>query len=228
MKKIAILQSNHIPWKGYFHIIQKVDHFVFLDTAQYTTRDWRNRNQIKTPEGLQWLTVPSNGTQSMKINEVKIDNSTDWRKKHLKTLDKNYKKSIYFKQYFPIFQSMLSKKNWEYLSNMNQFLIKEISRKLGINTIFSDSRELKLVEGKNEKIVSIIQQLNGDHYITGPAARSYIDPEIFKRNNIKLEFMDYSNYPIYNQPWGKFTHYVSVLDLLFCEGPNSSEFIWKK
>ncbi len=226
MKKIAILQSNYIPWKGYFHIIQKVDHFVFLDTAQYTIRDWRNRNRIKTPAGLQWLTVPTNGTQSMKINKVQIDNSTDWRKKHLQALERNYKKCRYFEQYFKLFQSILIRENWENLSDLNQILIKEISGKLGIDTIFSDSRKFELMEGKNEKIISIIQQLNGDHYITGPAARSYIDPEIFKRNNIKLEYMDYSNYPVYNQPWREFAHNVSVLDLLFCEGPNSSEFIW--
>ena len=228
MKKIAIVQSNYIPWKGYFHIIQKVDHFVFLDTAQYTTRDWRNRNQIKTPEGLKWLTIPTNGTQSMKINEVKIDNSTDWRRKHLKSLEKSYGKCKYLNKYFELFHNILMKKNWENLSDLNQLLIKEISRMLSINTIFSDSRELELMEGKNEKIISIIQQLNGDHYITGPSARYYIDHELFQKNNIKLEYMDYSNYPVYSQPWGMFTYNVSVLDLLFCEGPVSPEFIWKK
>ncbi|MCK5052469.1 MAG: WbqC family protein [Candidatus Cloacimonetes bacterium] len=228
MKKIAIIQSNYIPWKGYFHIIQKVDHFVFLDTAQYTNRDWRNRNRIKTPEGLKWLTVPTNGTQSMKINEVIIDNSTDWRKKHLKSLEKSYGKCKYFNKYFELFNNILMKKNWENLSGLNQLLIKEISRMLDINTFFSDSREFELIEGKNEKIISIIQQLNGDHYITGPAARSYINENIFKLNDIKVELMDYSNYPIYNQPWGMFTNNVSVLDLLFCEGLDSSEFIWKK
>jgi len=228
MKKIAIIQSNYIPWKGYFHIIQKVDHFVFLDTAQYTTRDWRNRNQIKTPEGLKWLTVPANGTQSMKINEVKIDNSGDWRKKHLKALEKNYRKCRYFKQYFELFQNILMRKNWENLSNLNQFFIKEITKMLGINATFSNSSELKLIEGKNEKIISIIQQLDGDSYLTGPAAKSYIDPEMFKRNNIILEYMDYSNYPVYRQPWGMFAHNVTIFDLLFCEGPDSSKFILKK
>ena len=226
MKKMAILQSNYIPWKGYFHIIQKADHFVFLDTAQYTTRDWRNRNQIKSPEGLKWLTIPTNGTQSMKINEVKIDNSVDWRKKHLKALEKNYGKCRYFKQYFGLFQNILMRKNWENLSNLNQLLIKEITGILSIKTTFSDSKEFKLIEGKNEKIISIIQQLNGDSYLTGPAAKSYIDPEMFQRNNIKLEYMDYSNYPVYSQPWGGFAHNVTIFDLLFCEGPDSPQFIW--
>ena len=228
MKKVAIIQSNYIPWKGYFHIIQKVDNFVFLDTAQYTTRDWRNRNRTKTPEGLKWLTVPTNGTQSMKINEVKIDNSVDWRKKHLKSLEKSYGKCKYFNKYFELFHNILMKKNWKYLSDMNQLLIKEISGMLGINTFFSDSRDFELMEGKNEKIISIVQQLNGDFYLMGPAAKSYIDPEIFKRNNIKCEYMDYSNYPLYRQPWGEFAHNVTIFDLLFCEGLDSSKFIWKK
>jgi hypothetical protein len=228
MKKIAIIQSNYIPWKGYFHIIQNVDHFVFLDTAQFTTRDWRNRNRIKTPEGLKWLTIPTNGTQSMMINEVKIDNSTDWRKKHLNALEKNYKKCIFFKQYFELLQNILMRKNWENLSNLNQLLIKEITGMLCIKTNFSDSRELELLEGKNEKIISIIHQLDGDFYLTGPSAKSYINPELFQKNNIKLEYMDYSNYPVYSQSWGEFAHNVTIFDLLFCEGQDSPKFIWKK
>ena len=116
MSKIAILQSNYIPWKGYFHIIQNVDHFVFLDTAQYTVRDWRNRNQIKTPAGKLWLTVPTNGSQKMKIKEVIIDNSKKWAAEHLLTLERNYCRSPFFADFREFLQKVYKENSWEYLS----------------------------------------------------------------------------------------------------------------
>ena len=226
MKKIGIIQSNYIPWKGYFHIIKKVDCFVFLDTVQYTKRDWRNRNIIKTPDGLKWLTVPNNGTQSMKINEVLIDNTSKWNIDHLKTLTLNYKKCKYFDYYYNFLETVYLKKNWKKLSDLNQFCVREISKFLNIKTIFKDSSEFKLKSGKNEMLVSIIKHLKGDYYVSGPSAKSYIDISIFEKNSIQREFMNYPNYTIYNQPWGDFNHNVSILDLLFCEGPDAPNFIW--
>jgi hypothetical protein len=225
MKKVAILQSNYIPWKGYFHIIQKADHFVFLDSAQYTVRDWRNRNQIKTPQGLLWLTVPNNGTQSKRIDEVRIDTTVPWKKKHLSALQRNYSECEYFEEYFGVFKNFLLN-DLHSLSKLNQFLIKKICGLLGIHVKFSNSTEYDLVAGKNEKIISIVKQLNGTHYVTGPAAKSYIQPQLFEENGIEIEFMDYSHYPIYDQPWGKFSHNVSILDLLFCTGSQSYKYIW--
>jgi len=225
MKKVAILQSNYIPWKGYFHIIQKVDQFVFLDSAQYTVRNWRNRNRIKTPQGLIWLTVSTNGTQSMRIDEVMIDTTIPWKKKHLSALQRNYSECDYFEEYFDVFKNLLLN-DLHSLSKLNQFLIKKICGLLGIHVKFSNSTEYDLVAGKNEKIISIVKQLNGTHYVTGPAAKSYIQPQLFEENGIEIEFMDYAHYPIYDQPWGKFSHNVSILDLLFCAGSQSYKYIW--
>lgn len=225
MKKIAILQSNYIPWKGYFHIIKKVDHFVFLDSVQYTIRDWRNRNKIKTPSGSLWLTIPTDGTQSMKINEVEIDNSQNWKEKHLKSLRMNYSGCKNFMKYYKPIETIYKKK-WIKLSHFNQSLIKEICTFLNIDTKFSKSSDYCVEDGKNEKIISIVKQLEGTHYLTGPAAKSYIDTDFFKMNGIKISYMDYSHYKEYKQPWGKFDHHVSILDLLFCVGPQSAKYIW--
>ncbi|MEA2104724.1 MAG: WbqC family protein [Candidatus Cloacimonadota bacterium] len=227
MKKIAILQSNYIPWKGYFHILEKADHFVFLDSVQYTCCDWRNRNKIKTPSGTIWLTVPTNGTQSMKIDEVQIDSSKNWQERHLKSLQMSYGKCDYFHKYFELIKNILQT-DWESISELNQFLIMEICKYLNIKTKFSNSTEYKLENGKNEKIISIVKQLGGTHYVTGPAAKSYIIPLLFEENGITLTYMDYSHYGEYKQPWGKFDHQVSILDLLFCEGPNSPKYIFGK
>ncbi len=227
MSKIAILQSNYIPWKGYFHIIQKVDHFVFLDTAQYTVRDWRNRNQIKTPEGKIWLTVPTGGTQKMKVNEVKIDNSQNWAEEHFKCLHFNYGRCRYFAEILPFLQEIYLENKWVLLSELNREIITQISEMLGIKTKFHLSSDFILPGGKNEKIISIVHQLGGTEYISGPAAKAYIDEELFAINEIKLIYMDYSQYPLYPQPWGEFDHSVSIFDLLFCVGrETAADFIW--
>ena len=227
MKKVTILQSNYIPWKGYFHLINKVDYFVFLDSVQYTNRDWRSRNLIKTPEGLKWLSVPNNGKRSKTIHDVEIDNSIKWFEKHFKTLECNYKNCDHFNEFYNFLESVFLKNKWDKLSDLNQFLIKEISRFLGINTIFCDSDDFILEEGKNERLIAILNQLQADHYITGNSAKSYLDQKLFEQNGITIEFFNYPDYPMYSQPWGEFHHHVSVLDLLFCEGTNAANHIWK-
>ncbi|MBN1326996.1 MAG: WbqC family protein, partial [Candidatus Cloacimonetes bacterium] len=136
MSKVAIIQSNYIPWKGYFHIIRQVDHFVFLDNVQYTQRDWRNRNLIKTPSGIIWLTVPNNGTQTMLIEDVLIDNSSLWYKDHLKTLICSYKRCRHFDFFFNFLENIYLGHNWKKQSELNQFLIREISQIMNINTEF--------------------------------------------------------------------------------------------
>lgn len=224
MKRIAILQSNYLPWKGYFDIIHRVDCFVFLDSAQYTQRDWRNRNLIKTPQGLCWLTVPTNGNRRMRINQVQIDNNQFWAKRHLKALELNYRRTPYFHRYFPRIREVLLQRHIS-LSDLNQYLIRLIANWLHINTRFYQSDDFVLLEGKNEKIISLIQQLDGTHYLTGPAAKNYILPELFEFNNITLEYMTYDHYRSYDQPWGEFSHGVTILDLLFCCGPDAASYI---
>lgn len=225
LNKIAIIQSNYIPWKGYFDIINRVDHFVFLDSAQYTVRDWRNRNRLKSAHGIKWLTVPNNGTQSIKIDQVEIDNRVDWRKKHLTYLELNYVNCDYFCEVYPIVRSWYYIKDWINLSEFNQFLIKEICWRIGIKTEFYNSEDFDLIPGKNEKIIHLVKQLNGDLYLSGPAALAYLESELFEEAGIKLKIMDYCNYPPYNQPWQEFSHHVSILDLLFCKGWNCLEYL---
>ena len=228
MKKVAIIQSSYVPWKGYFHIIKKVDYFVFLDSVQYNRRNWRNRNLIKTPQGLKWLSVPNNGTQSMKIKDVKIDNSRQWNAKHFKTLVNSYRKCRHFEDYYDFIKKTFLQIKWRNLSELNQYFIKEISKFLRIETIFLDADEFEQKSEKNENIISILTQLQANYYLTGPTAKSYLDLNKFQKNDITVEFMNYPDYPIYRQPWGKFEQQVSILDLLFCEGEDAPNFIWNE
>ena len=223
-KKIAILQSNYIPWKGYFDMIASVDTFVIYDEVQYTKNDWRNRNLIKTKNGLQWLTIAVKQerlTQAIYETEV---SKTNWTKKHIGTLQANYAKAPFFKEYkdriFDIYEKASTN-----LSQINLDFIKEICGILGIETKIIDSRSLNLSGNKQERLILACEQLNADLYLSGPAAKSYIDETLFADKNIKVEWMDYSNYKVYNQLYPPFEHGVSVLDLIFNEGPNSRKYL---
>lgn len=226
LKKTAILQSNYIPWKGYFDIINYVDEFIFFDDVQYTIRDWRNRNKIKTPNGLEWLTIPVEvkGKYFQKINETKIIEN-DWNKKHFKTIIQNYSKAKYFKEYKDIFEELYLSSNEEYLSEINYKFIKEINKILNIKTKLSLSSDYKLIEGKNEKLISLCKQTKANYYLSGPSAKDYIDEKLFEAENIKVIWMDYSGYKEYNQLYSPFEHGVSIIDLIFNEGPNSYKFM---
>ncbi len=226
MKKVAILQSNYIPWKGYFDLINIVDEFILYDDMQYTRRDWRNRNKIKTPQGLQWLTirVEIKGKFFQKINETKVSEK-DWAKKHWQSILRNYSKSKYFKDYKDIFEEMYLNCEEEYLSQINYKFITTINEILEIKTKLRWSNEFKLVDGQTEKLLGICKDCNAEIYISGPAAKDYFDEELAKKENIKVEWMDYSGYKEYEQLNPPFEHRVSILDLIFNEGTNAKNFM---
>jgi len=226
MKKIAILQSNYIPWKGYFDLINMVDEFVLYDDMQYTRRDWRNRNKIKTPNGLIWLTIPVEvkGKYFQKISETKV-NEKDWAKKHWQSITHNYSKSKYFKDYKDIFEELYLNCHEEYLSQINYNFIVAINKILGIKTKIRWSSEFELIDGQTEKLLGICKDCDADIYLSGPAAKDYFDEELAKKENIQIEWMDYSGYQEYNQLFPPFEHGVSILDLIFNEGNNATKFM---
>ncbi len=222
MKKVAISQSNYIPWKGYFDLINSVDEFVILDCVQYTRRDWRNRNKIKTPNSTMWLTVPVSvkGKYYQKISEVKIKD-TNWRTNHWKSIEFNYRKSIHFGEISKWLKPLYFEKEYEFLSDLNKTFITGISSYLNIKTKIKDSYEFNTSSNKNERIMDILKELDATTYFSGPAAKNYIDEEFFCKNNIIVKWMNYENYPKYKQLWGGFIHEVSILDLIFNCGKDS-------
>jgi hypothetical protein len=226
MKKVAILQSNYIPWKGYFDLINMVDEFILYDDMQYTKRDWRNRNKIQTLQGLKWLSIPVEvkGKYFQKINETKISEK-DWAKKHWQSIKSNYSKAKYFKEYKDIFEELYMACDEEYLSQINYKFIVAICKILGITTKIRWSSEFELIDGQTEKLLGICKDCNADVYISGPAAKDYFDDELAKKENIQVEWMDYSGYKEYAQLFPPFEHGVSILDLIFNEGPHAKEFM---
>jgi hypothetical protein len=226
MRKVAIIQSSYVPWKGCFDIINTADVFVFLDDVQYTVRDWRNRNRIKTLSGgSQWLSVPVLGGRDQLIQETRIDHSQRWARKHLEALRHNYGKAPHFDRYFPSLKDAYEAAP-ECLSVFNQHLIQMICGWLGIETEFADSKDLACAGSRDDKLLALIQAVDGEHYISGPSAKSYIDPGKFAALGIGLEYADYSRYPEYPQISEPFEHAVSVLDLLFMKGPDAPSYIW--
>ena len=228
-KKVAILQSNYIPWKGYFDIIDSVDEFIFYDEMQYTKNDWRNRNKIKTEQGLKWITIPCETkgiiTNSQKINETKITDK-NWSKKHWNSILYSYSKTGYFKEYQSLFSDLYKEcENEEYLCNVNYKFIFAICDLLGIKTKLTFDKDYGLIEGKTERLVDLIKKAGGTEYLSGPAAKDYIVPECFDKENIKLNWMDYSGYKEYPQLYPPFEHRVTILDLIFNTGKDAINYI---
>lgn len=224
-KKIALLQSNYIPWKGYFDLINMADTFIFHDDLQYTHGDWRNRNKIKTQNGLDWLSAPCGSSESRLICEVEFKDHS-WQKKHWAKIEQNYTKAKYFKDFKDYFKAIYLDNEWCNLSEMNQHIIKSISKDiLKINTKFEDSREYNLSLKKAERVLELLKKSDADVYISGPAAKNYFDESVAKEIGIKVEWMDYSGYPEYQQLYPPFEHGVTILDLIFNEGPNANKFM---
>ncbi|MBU0519803.1 WbqC family protein [bacterium] len=218
-KSLAVIQSFYIPWKGYFDIINSVDQFILFDDMQYTKRSWINRNQIKTPQGLHWLTIPVQvkGRCQQSIKDTRIVNA-DWSLNHWETIQRNYTQAAHFKQYKEIFEALYSSCADTYISQINLRFIKTICAILNISTPISWSTNYSLLPGKTERLVDLCEQVGADVYLTGPAAQNYIQEELFREAGIELRYMDYTGYPEYPQAYPPFVHEVSILDLLFNTG----------
>ncbi len=226
MKKIGILQSNYIPWKGYFDLINQVDEFILFDEMQYTRNDWRNRNKIKTNNGTIWLSIPveTKNHRNKKISEITIADPK-WAIKHWTSIKHAYSKAPYFKEYEDLFRSLYSSVEKEmFLSKINYKFIQAICNILRIDTTITFDRDYGIIEGKTERLVDLCKRANGSHYISGPAAKDYLDESLFQTENINVSWMDYSHYATYPQIHGEFEHAVSILDVIFNCGQDASLF----
>jgi hypothetical protein len=228
-KLVAILQSNYIPWKGYFDLIRSVDEFILYDEVQYTKRDWRNRNKIKTSDGVQWLTIPVEvkGKYFQRINETLISDPA-WAKNHWTRLKCAYGKAPFFKQYQQMLESLYLGHDFKLISEVNELFIRKLCEVFGISTSITQSTHYPTqTEDPSERLLQICLQAKATCYVSGPAAKDYLNVDIFKTNGITVEWMDYCGYQEYPQLNPPFDHYVSVLDLLLNVGPDAQAFMEK-
>jgi hypothetical protein len=225
----VILQPSYLPWRGYFHQIQRADYFVFYDDVQYDKHGWRNRNRIKTPQGPQWLTIPvkkkGNIERRREILEIEIDWERPWNKKHYLTIQQAYHRAPFYKHWEPFLAGVYNRAP-ERLAPFTIELTIELAGLLGIrHTRFLRSSELCAPGERTERLVRIVQQLGCDRYLSGPSAKAYLEEEQFAAAGIALEYMIYA-YPEYPQLYPPFDSKVSVLDLLFMMGSNAGNYIW--
>ena len=227
--KVVILQPSYIPWRGYFHQIQKADVFVFYDCVQYDADGWRNRNQIKTANGPLWLTIPvrakGNTSLGTAIKDVPIDPVKPWRSKHWRTLEQSYAKAPHFKRHAEWLHEFYNRPD-ALLADFTCDLTVAIARELGIeHTRFVRSSTLPAAGARTDRLIQMLTHLGATHYISGPSARGYMEEDKLAAAGITLEYMHY-DYPNYPQLHGEFLPQVSILDLLFNTGPEAPRYIW--
>src|SRR5688500_15716933 len=225
---VVILQPSYIPWRGYFDQMRQADLFIFYDDVQYDKHGWRNRNQIKTHQGKQWLTIPvhSRGvTNGTPIRDVRIDWSKPWAKSHLKSLTFAYSKAPYFKEYFPLLESFYERRD-EFLADFTIETCIILGHELGFaSTRFMRSSELIDIQGqKTDRVIDILKRVGATHYICGASASSYMEPEKFDLAGITFEYMEYK-YPEYSPLYPPYEPYISILYLIFMRGKESCSYI---
>jgi hypothetical protein len=224
--RAVILQPSYLPWRGYFDLIHRADVFVFYDDVQYDKNGWRNRNRIKTPHGTKWLTipVPQRGVVSGKvaINAV-APIGTAWTAEHFEALRRSYAGAPHFDE------AWLRRLYAAPPTLLAEFTIATtiaLAAQLGIrNTRFLRSSELAAAGTKTGRLIAILGEIGATHYLSGPSARDYIEPEKFADAGITLEWMTY-DYPEYPQLYPPFDPFVTVLDLIFMTGPDAPRYIW--
>jgi len=221
---VAVHQPQYLPWIGYFDKIRRADVFCYLNDVQYKKNEWQNRNRIKTAQDWQWLTVPVHYRFPEKINEVQINNTTNWSKKHLQALITNYSRAPYFKAYISIFEDIFSKE-WDLISELNIHLIECLRDALQLQektTIISSEFDLR--EEPTDRLIDICKAMGADTYLAGQGAAGYMDMARFEENGLKVITQDVKH-PVYPQLFKDFQSHLSIVDLLFNCGPESLKII---
>ena len=225
-KTVAIVQSNYIPWRGYFDLVNSADEFILYDDVQYTVRDWRNRNIIKTPQGPKWLTIPVEvkGKYHQKIKDTAVSDP-DWARKHWATIVHSYSRAPHFAAYRELFENLYLASEDQMLSRINHRFLRAVCQVLGIRTSISWSMDYEMIGDKTERLLNLCRQAGATSSLSGPAAKAYLEEDLFQREGISVSYIDYSDYPDYAQLYPPFEPKVSVIDLIFNEGPKARDYL---
>ncbi|MFC1675851.1 WbqC family protein [Planctomycetota bacterium] len=213
-KVVTIHQPDFMPWRGFFDRWAKSDIFVVLDDVQFIRRGWHHRDRIKTSNGSAWLTVPvkKKGRYEQKINEVEIDNDRNWQRKHLSLIGASYKKAPNFGYLFPLLKDIYDR-GQSLLIDLNMDILKLMAAELGITTAVVYSSDYKVQADSSEKLLRLVQQVDGTVYLTGTGASDYLDESIFRQNGITVQWQKFQP-PVYRQLHGEFEAKLSALDSL--------------
>ena len=221
---VSIHQPQYLPWLGYFDKIDKADAFVLLDNVQFKKNEVQNRNKIKTAAGEQWLTVPVMYQFPQLINEVEINNRERWQHKQQQALISNYKKAPHWSALEGFFTGLFQSQ-WQTISQLNIHVVKKLVEILGITTPLHIASEMgQFPEDPDERLIAITKYFGADTYLAGSGGRNYMDVDKYDRNSVKVLFQDYKH-PVYDQLFGDFLPYMSVIDLIFNYGDESLKIL---
>jgi WbqC-like protein family len=225
---VVVLQPGYLPWLGFFDQMRRADVFVYYDDVQYDTHGWRNRNRIKTQHGPLWLTVPvrHSGLSKPRILDVAIDTRTSWAKKHVTSIRQAYAAAPFAKQYVPALEELLLRP-WERLVDLDLAVAGLMAEWLGLRTRVERASALGIEGGQNERLVNICRHFGATNYLTGSAARDYLDVPLFARSGVEVEWQDFVH-PVYPQLHGDFVPYLSAVDLVFNRGDKSGAMLTGK
>ena len=235
MKTVVITQSNYIPWRGYFAMLAQADELILLESVQYTRRDWRNRNTIKTHSGPQWLTIPVDvkGKFFQAIDETRIADG-NWAEHHIRSIEVNYRRCAEFESVAPwLFELLRKAGELALLTHVNSLLLAEISRRLGLGMQIRRCTDVLpradlIAMAPTDRLLNLCSAAGGTRYVSGPAAKDYMELEKFERAGIEVAWMDYTGFPEYPQAWGAFEPHVSIIDLLLNCGDSSPAYLRRR
>jgi len=214
---VAVHQPQYLPWLGYFDKIDRADIFVLLDNVQFKKNEWQNRNRIKTAQGAQWLTVPVRHKFSQLINQVKINDKDKWQHRQRQAIISNYKKASYWYLLEEFFEEIFASK-WQYISQLNIHVVKKLAELLGITTpIFVASELGEFPEDPDGRLIALAKHFDADTYLAGGGGREYMNMEKYAESGIEVIFQEYKH-PVYNQLFGDFKPFMSVVDLIYNHG----------
>ena len=216
---VVVLQPGYLPWLGFFDQMRRADVFVYYDDVQYDTHGWRNRNRIKTQHGPLWLTVPvrHSGLSKPRILDVDIDARTNWARKHVASIRQAYAGAQFAKQYVPALEEVLTRR-WERLVDVDLAVAGLMAGWLGVQPRVERVSTLRIDGGQSERLINICRHFGATRYLSGSAAREYLDVPLFERNGIEVEWQDFVH-PVYPQLHGEFVPYLSAVDLILnCGG----------
>ncbi len=230
MKTLVILQSNYIPWRGYMDLMRRSDLFVLFDIVQYTKNDWRNRNRIKTANGATWLTIPVSASfgEATPIDQALVADDR-WTDRHIRSIRQAYAAAPYLRTEGEwLFAELDALRGESHLSVVNARLLRGLAGRLGLSTPIAPCtdllpREELLAASSSARLLALCQAAGATRYLSGPAAKSYLDVELFAAAGVEVEWMRY-DYPDYPQLHGPFLSGMSVIDLLLNTGPDAIRY----
>jgi hypothetical protein len=223
--RVAIHQPQYLPWLGYLDKLDRADVFVLLDTVQFKKNEWQNRNRIRTAQGWQYLTVPVLHEFLQRLDQVRINNQTDWRRKHQTALETHYRKAPHYDRYVPAFRELYIR-DWERLAPLNIEVIRMLTEAFGITTKLVEASRFSTREEQTGRLVDLCRALGADRYLAGEGGRAYMNLAEFEAAGITVEFQEFAH-PEYAQVYAPFITGLSAIDLLFNCGSDGIELLRK-